>query len=428
MRGSDRILMARRCAGNRVEGRRLAMATLARAVLIGVLGAGLMGAQEGDLRLVGEAVVDGEGLRLTPAAPQTSGAAWLEGKRRLAEGFRMRFRFRIAKPGGLGGGADGIAFVVQNGGPEALGGPGSAGGFAVGNGGAAEGQVMAGRLGRREQGVARALAVFFDTYRNASNGDPSDNYVSLCTNGESGRMRWPPARLAASKRVKGSWKDGADHEAEIRYRPPYLSVRIDGEEPVLNRAVDLRGILDGEGAAWVGFTASTGNGYADHYIVRVDFRPGEPKGEAESVMTMVDSELSFPPERCLSGRPICTPPEAEVKETGPGRWHVLLPAHKAWAAGVPVEEGWTVVVSGRRGFACWDSAAGNGCSGPGGVRVEGKWLDNEQPAGALLMRRAGRKVEFSVNGRAGKAMGSAEGYYEFDVELKPAERRADPVN
>jgi hypothetical protein len=40
---------------------------------------------------------------------------------------------RLTQQGGLGPGADGFAFVLQNSGPNALGSPGLAGGFGLGD-------------------------------------------------------------------------------------------------------------------------------------------------------------------------------------------------------------------------------------------------------------------------------------------------------
>src|SRR6478752_4903176 len=85
------------------------------------------------MNLVGDADILGGRLRLTPAMRQTVGAAWFSEKKYVQRGFDAVFRFQITDPGGLGPGADGFAFVLQNAGPDAIGGRGSAGGFALGN-------------------------------------------------------------------------------------------------------------------------------------------------------------------------------------------------------------------------------------------------------------------------------------------------------
>src|SRR5260370_34815016 len=84
------------------------------------------------LGLVGEAAVSGgKVLRLTAARRDRSGAVWCVEKQHVGSGFETTFQFRLTQQGGLGHGADGFAFVLQNAGPAALGGRGSAGGFAV---------------------------------------------------------------------------------------------------------------------------------------------------------------------------------------------------------------------------------------------------------------------------------------------------------
>ena len=79
------------------------------------------------LRLVGSAELTGKVLRLTPAKRHQAGAAWFEAKQIVSSGFTSSFEFQLTQQGGLGPGADGFAFVLQNSGPDALGSPGSAG-------------------------------------------------------------------------------------------------------------------------------------------------------------------------------------------------------------------------------------------------------------------------------------------------------------
>lgn len=62
------------------------------------------------------------------------------------------------------------------------------------------------------------------------------------------------------------------HTARILFRPPVLSVFLDDSAvPVLESVVDLSIVLDQQGRAWVGFTASTGGGYENHDILNCSF-------------------------------------------------------------------------------------------------------------------------------------------------------------
>ena len=45
-------------------------------------------------------------------------------------------------------------------------------------------------------GAPQSLAIFFDTIRNSEIGDPSGNYIAICTAGRPRQMKWPPPRLA----------------------------------------------------------------------------------------------------------------------------------------------------------------------------------------------------------------------------------------
>jgi hypothetical protein len=333
------------------------------------------------LRLVGDARMVGPTLRLTGAERNLAGAAWLPEKRPIAAGFHTQFQFQLTGQGGLAKGADGFAFVLQNAGPDAVAGRGSSGGWAVGNG----------YGDRSAPGIPLSLAIFFDTFKNDEIKDPSDNFLTVSSNGKIGEMQWPPSRLAHVKKLKVRLKDGRAHEARIDYVPPVLSVDLDGAR-VLSTAVDARFVTDADGASWVGFTASTGSGYENHDILSWTF---------ESVTTaMVSSDISYQVVPCLADRNLCTPERATVEATGPGKWHVVVPAHLEWPASVPATD---VEVTNARGMVCWD-LAGSGAEGCGGV-------------GALTSRVRDGRTWFEVKDPTGRYADN-EGHLEFDVQSK----------
>lgn len=380
------------------------------AVLLAVAAPVLLQAQEGPkLQLVGDAEVWQNRVRLTPAIPQTAGAAWFVERKPVSAGFEMVFQFQLTQQGGLGNGADGFAFVLQNNGPEALAGRGSAGGFALGDG----------RQDRSQPGIPHSIAVFFDTHRNRDGLDPSDNYIAVCTNGRVGKMRWPPNRLGTGTKLKIKLKDGQPHLARIRYKPPMLLVYLDDGEPELRVPVDLSTVVDSQGQAFIGFTASTGAGWENHDILGWKFKADEP--QVSSTMTVVNSDITFSPTTCLSGRNLCTPPEATVEERGPGQFHIVLPAHLEWGASIANPRGQNAEISGARGNACWDlDSAADGCGGPAGVpgpRNDALLLP-DQPAGALISKSEKGRTWFSLNGRKGRHFGLNQGFYEFDVSLQ----------
>lgn len=120
-------------------------------------------------------------LRLTPSVPNLVGSAWHRTKQAVAGGFRTDFTFRIIldddqaipgpckwvdhTPGSCARrGGDGLAFVVQNYGPQSLGSGGGGMGYA---------------------GVPNAVAVELDTWFDASLRDPYENHLAVLTRGKS---------------------------------------------------------------------------------------------------------------------------------------------------------------------------------------------------------------------------------------------------
>jgi len=364
------------------------------------------------LKLVGDATVPRDKvLRLTPARQNRAGAAWIVEKQPVAAGFETTFEFRLTRQGGLGPGADGFAFVLQNSGPSALGGRGSAGGFAVADA----------YFHPRQPGIPWSIAVFFDTFQNVDEKDPSSNYVAVCTHGKPAEMRWPAERLDFTPNLRVQLKDRKAHRARIRFRAPILSVFLDdSDEPVLETRVDLSVVMDSQGRAWVGFTASTGGGYENHDILNWSFT----QADVSSSISMVSSEISFLMSACLPGRNLCTPEHPVIEPTGAG-YHVILPANLAWGASIPNPREGAVEFANARGISCWEVKAqgSSGCGGP---------FENTEPAGdvflapgagagALIVRTREGKTWFSVNGHR-DGFQNNEGFYEFDVEVKKEAR------
>ncbi len=360
------------------------------------------------LSLVGDAAASGETLRLTEAKGNQSGAVWFREKQLVASGFETKFQFQLTHQGGLGRGADGFAFVIQNSGPEALGGPGSAGGFAVADP----------NFRKREKAIPWSIAVFFDTFRNRNEKDPSGNYIALCTYGKPGEMRWPAPRLALTRNLAVRLKDRKVHTARILFEPPVLSVFLeDSPTPVLKSVVDLSIVVDRQGEAWVGFTASTGGGYEDHDIRSWSFTGTN----VSSRMSAVSSQITFLTSECLPNRKLCTPENAVVERTNTG-YHVILPGNLEWGVRIPSPPGGRVKVTNAHGIVCWDVEArgSDGCSEPTGKGppAGARFLATDEPSGALIMNTHHGYVWFSVNGRSGVSFNQNEGFYEFDLEIK----------
>ena len=333
-------------------------------------------------------------LRLTAAQRHQAGAAWFEEKQKLTGGFESSFEFQLTGQGGLGPGADGFAFVLQNSGPDALGSPGSAGGFALGD-------VQ--RYGR-SPGIPQSIAIFFDTHRNPELQDPSDNYIAVCTAGTPRQMHWPPPRLAYTRKLPVKLKDGKVHAVRIAYQPPILTVTLDGQA-VLTSTVDLSSVVDRDGAAYVGFTASTGNGFENHDILTWSLRP-----DVSSTMSVVSSSIVYLKTACLPDRNLCTPERAQVEEIG--LRHVPRGSAGEPAVGREHTESLGAACGGRQRPR--DGVLGSGRAGAARLQRSGR---QSAGAGALIQRTHNGRTEFSVDDRTGNFKDN-EGYFEFDARLR----------
>jgi hypothetical protein len=187
-------------------------------------------------------------------------------------------------------GADGVALVIQNEGPQAIGQYGRGIGY---------------------DGIKRSLAVEFDTYHNTPVNDPNGNHVGVQSMGraENSSKHAPPANLAFSSNVLPMKADGTVYYAYLTYINKRLSVYLNSrpsfQAPVLVRDIDIDSLigLDSNGRAWVGVTSATGRSMEQHEIVRweinacpedspVSVYEGRPTGRADTApFVIVDDYL-----------------------------------------------------------------------------------------------------------------------------------------
>ncbi|MFC7275346.1 L-type lectin-domain containing protein [Paractinoplanes rhizophilus] len=184
-------------------------------------------------------------LRLTAGGYRQVGSAWSRKKLDLNESFESVFKVYLHhfRPG-----ADGIAFLVQDDGPRALGGWG-------------------GGLGYRS--IKHSVAVEFDTFQNST--DPSNNHLAVVMGGN------PDQHSAVGEPSIPLY--GRPFWARVNYDAGSNALRVyvkslragATEELALETTVDLAGEV-GSDTAWVGFTAGTGNALSkqDIYSWTVD--------------------------------------------------------------------------------------------------------------------------------------------------------------
>jgi peptide-N4-(N-acetyl-beta-glucosaminyl)asparagine amidase len=208
---------------------------------------------------VGSAIQQKDVIRLTPDKPWVAGAIWSTDRVRVADGFTTEFTFRITAPGGASGdpnrdgGADGLAFVIQNSSPAALGDIGHQIGYG---------------------GIPNSLAIELDTWNNApmGNGDPNNNHISVQSAGKEPNSYDHKYSLGVAENIP-KLDDGKSHTLRVDYLPGHMTIAIDGTE-VLDAELDLSTIISIEdGSAWVGFTSATARAWENHDLLSWSFSP-----------------------------------------------------------------------------------------------------------------------------------------------------------
>ena len=206
----------------------------------------------GGLTCVGDTVVTGGALRLTPTATGQAGAGYSTTAITLGTGatFSTTFQFLITDRGGIAP-ADGLTFVVA----AATAGLGGVGG------------------GLGYLGVPNSVAVEFDTFDNGEVG--TSNHVGVDSNGvlvDNGVSPYGVSNCSFGF-VLGCMSNGNIWTATIDYdgSTNLLNVFVqDGGSAVQHiisgMSIDI-GALLGTNSAFVGFTSATGAGFANHDIL-----------------------------------------------------------------------------------------------------------------------------------------------------------------
>lgn len=200
----------------------------------------------------------GDRLRLTPASQSLAGSAYYNSLVSVQAGFTTQFQFQITNGGGLSGGADGLAFIIQNSpnGVAALGGSGGSMGYG---------------------GIPNSLVIEFDTFDNTNFGfsDPDGNHIAVHTNGTAPNDPGPASRLGFFS-PSASFKNGQVYTVKISYSGTTLSVYLNNlSSPVLSVNYDLSNLGLNGGRAYVGFTAGTGGAFENHDILSWSFQSAE---------------------------------------------------------------------------------------------------------------------------------------------------------
>ena len=222
-------------------------------------------ADSSEFSLLGAAAVTEDHiLRVAPSTDGT-GAAWQGEQQFVSLGFETTFQFRM---GGKFESRNGMAFVIQNVSPTAIG--GSIGGLGY-------------------SGLPNSLAIEFDTDSNWTLEDPSDSHISVHTRGVDPNSKKEFYSLGSISTSGYTLNDGNVHTAKLIYLPGQLSVFVDDmNTPQLSVPLDLASTMElNRGQAWVGFTAaSLSTKGQNHDVLSWSY---ESPADATAVITVGDS-------------------------------------------------------------------------------------------------------------------------------------------
>ena len=201
--------------------------------------------------LQGDAVFLGNDCyRLTTELGFQNGAVWYEENIDLNEAFDIQFLMNFGDIDGNG--ADGICFVLQTVGNNALGDSGGGLGFL---------------------GFSPAFGIEFDTWQNGQYGDLVQDHIGMISNGDvshiSGNAIAGPVQAAVGNL---NIEDGEDHIVRITWNPETQNVQVFFDcEFRLEATVDLiNDIFNGQSDVFWGFTAATGGSFNNQIVCLQD--------------------------------------------------------------------------------------------------------------------------------------------------------------
>ena len=175
----------------------------------------------------------------------TIGSVWYTDQVNVAAGFITHFTFRMGPSATSFTTADGMAFVIQNSGVNAIG-------------------TSTGQPGY--DGIVDSIAVELDTFQNFQISDPNNNHMRIqsCGTAANSFDHGGPCNLGLQANLPITLTDGMPHQAVISYEPAHgsvtgtFTVAVDGTQ-VLDSEINLNSLLALNGGnAWVGFTSGTG--------------------------------------------------------------------------------------------------------------------------------------------------------------------------
>ena len=225
-------------------------------------------------------------LRLTENSPNERGSVWFNTPQPVTRAWTSTFQFQLTS----GGSGDGLAFVIQNSGLDAIGGFGGGMGYATRCNDNSTPCTPAGS----DTGITKSVAIEFDTFQNLAY-DPSSSHIAIQSCGSDPNSPDHNECNLALPVNTVNLADGATHTVRIDYIPcdgecdDNLFVYLDNApNPVVEAFVNFSSLLNlGDGdSAYVGFTAATKGATESHDILNWTFSPSQ-------TQTVDDTPKSF---------------------------------------------------------------------------------------------------------------------------------------
>ncbi|MBK6290644.1 MAG: hypothetical protein KA339_06650 [Candidatus Kapabacteria bacterium] len=250
------------------------------------------------MRRIGSTIYKAPRLEMTQSIPYQAGAAWVRDRVPVASGFDVRFSFRLSNGSDNGQidngpqGADGVVMVLQNETRAAVGLPGDG-------------------IGYNE--IPHGLAIEFDAYRNAAFSDPTPSHIAVQV-GDGNILRpWhvaPYLKGITSEGFPPFVADGTVYHARVKLEGKLLHVYC-GTTPVLETpvltvdSIDMNQILRlrEDGAAYLGFTSSTGFSAQTHELLSVQIEG------CDGLISDVDEDQELP---MITSASIIPTPSADI--------------------------------------------------------------------------------------------------------------------
>lgn len=207
-------------------------------------------------------------VQLTPAVNGQQGSAWNTDQIDVSLPFCIQLSVNL---GSNDGGADGIAFVLHQLGPDA---PSTATGGNMGYGNYTGGTF-------NPPTFDPSLVIEFDTWVNGFLGDPNEDHIALQRDGTNNHtgpdcLAGPLAASSSSNNIE----DGQDHTVVITWNPATQTYRceFDGVERFEVNVDMVDDIFPGNSLVWWGFTGSTGGANNNQSFCLLDLSnsPGIP--------------------------------------------------------------------------------------------------------------------------------------------------------